>query len=579
MKAFLSLDLTALAALALNLLLPLTMVCLLALIAARGVFRRDPSARYVVCLAGLLSVLLSPLVVCILHKMGYCLLTLSLPEHFALSPIPEAGLPSPLTAELGTRASVDTTGLPQPWLAWGVGALLSVWLAGVAWGTVHFARGWKEALRLTRGIRPWNAPSQTQTLAQLQGVLGRPLPPVFTSPRVVSPVAIGLFRPAVILPEGLTERLSPVQLRQVLLHESAHVAFRHTFGGVIERVVRLLLWPHPLVQALCGELARAREEVCDNVASQEDGAACYARTLLAMAQGHFTAPHVTSALALLGPGTSLEERITGLLDPRRNRMVGLKRGKLWAVTGAAVIALGSTALVRVVAAEKEDTSAGSISVTAPGTGNVSVVAPAKAKRSSVSASGIATSSIAAKPKSKTAKQATAKASAVGTITVGGKVKARAVQAEDPEGDVQEHEIHVEVEPNMHTELDPETGDPVLHVEVEGVPLPDGEQNFLVTQKAKSSAKHAKSSVLTVKAPTQASPAGARTVVRKASAKRDTKPIIVRSRVPGVDTAGKGQVREIRVNASGRVDRIDVKERQQRRSVIPPSPALSRSKDG
>jgi len=120
---------------------------------------------------------------------------------------------------------------------------------------------------------------------------------------------------------------------------------------VIERVTRLLFWPHPLVHALCRELARAREEVCDNVASQEDGAACYARTLLAMAQGMFAAPKVTSALALLGPETSLEERIAGLLDPRRNRMVRMKRGTLWAATSAAVLALGSTAVIRVVASE------------------------------------------------------------------------------------------------------------------------------------------------------------------------------------------------------------------------------------
>jgi beta-lactamase regulating signal transducer with metallopeptidase domain len=579
MRALLSLDLAALAAVALNLLLPLTVVCLLALIAARGIFRRDPSARYVVCLAGLVCILLSPLVVCILHKMGYSLLTLSLPQNFALSPAPEAGLPASLAAEIGTRASTDETSLPPSWLFWGIGVLLSVWLVGVTWGAVRFARGWKEVARLTRGIRPWKAPAHTQTLEQLQSVLGRPLPPVFTSARVVSPVAVGLFRPAVILPEGLTERLSPVQLRQVLLHESAHVAFRHTFGGVIERIVRLLLWPHPLVLALCRELARAREEVCDNVASQEDGAACYARTLLAMAQGHFAAPQVTSALALLGPGTSLEERITGLLDPRRNRMVGLKRGKLWAVTGAAVIALGSTALVRVVAAEKEDVRAGSVSVTTSGPGTVSA-APVKAKHPGISAPATVTRSVAAKPTPKNAKQAAARAKAVRTITVGGKAKARTVQAEDPEGDVQEHEIYTEVEPNMHVETDPETGDPVLHVEVEGVPLPDGGQNLLVTQKAQSPVKRAKGSVLSAKA----SPAEVRTVARKASAKRDTERSVVRSRALGVESSGRVtervRSRVLGVEAAGAVrSRKEEKGRDVNRAVIPPSPVQSQSKDG
>jgi len=99
---------------------------------------------------------------------------------------------------------------------------------------------------------------------------------------------------------------------------------------------------------LCRELGRAREEVCDNFASQEDGATCYARTLLTIAQGIDTAPHLISTLALLGAGTSLESRITGLLDPRRDRMVSLKRWKWCAAAGTALFTIASTAVVRIV---------------------------------------------------------------------------------------------------------------------------------------------------------------------------------------------------------------------------------------
>src|SRR6202044_2080548 len=51
----------------------------------------------------------------------------------------------------------------------------------------------------------------------------------------------------------------------------------------------------------------------------------------------------------LGPETSLERRISGLLDPRRNRMVGVKRWKLWVVTGGVALTMALAAAVRVVA--------------------------------------------------------------------------------------------------------------------------------------------------------------------------------------------------------------------------------------
>ena len=351
MKSLTSLDPAALIAFLLNVLLPLTAVCLISLLAARHLFRHHPIIRYWVCLVGLIGILLSPVVVCIQSKVGYRLVTLSLPEKFSKSFAPAARIVPILKVGAGTSTELRETSRTQKGILWGLWAMLAVWGTGVAWGVLRFARGWSAVSRLSEGVHPWKAPTHVEMLDQLESVLGASIPPVFTSPRVGSPVVVGLFRPRVILPEGLSELLAPAPLRQVLLHECAHVVFRHIFGGVVERVAGLLFWPHPLVHALCRELARSREEVCDNVASQEDGAVCYARTLLTMAQGMFAAPNLISVLALQGLGVPLEERIAGLLGPRSNRMVRVKRWKLWAVTSVGAFALASTAVVRVVAVE------------------------------------------------------------------------------------------------------------------------------------------------------------------------------------------------------------------------------------
>jgi beta-lactamase regulating signal transducer with metallopeptidase domain len=337
----------------LNLLLHLTVICLAVLAASRLLFRRDPAARHTLCLTGLICLLLAPIVVGIEAKAGHGLITLSLPTPASATPIP-SGKELALSASDKTYRVAISAALPtQPTIAWSGWGILVVYLLGSGWGALRFAHGCRNASRLKQDVAPWTECSDSATLRLVERVLHAPAPPVFTSPHVASPIAIGILRPAVILPEGLSETLTPRQLRHVLLHECAHVTFRHGFGGLLERIAGVLFWPHPLVRALCRELARAREEVCDNFASQEDGATCYARTLLAIAQGIDIAPNFASTLALLSTGTSLEARIAGLLDPRRNRMVSLKRWKLWAVTGTAVFAMASTAAIRVVAAQEK----------------------------------------------------------------------------------------------------------------------------------------------------------------------------------------------------------------------------------
>jgi hypothetical protein len=85
-------------------------------------------------------------------------------------------------------------------------------------------------------------------------------------------------------------------------------------------------------------------------------AVLYARALLAVAEGVSLHPRSAATLGLFGPKWRLEERISGLLDPRRNRMTRISRWK-WGVTVAALATF--VAGVRVVAATQNHPSAAS----------------------------------------------------------------------------------------------------------------------------------------------------------------------------------------------------------------------------
>jgi beta-lactamase regulating signal transducer with metallopeptidase domain len=357
---------------ALNVLIGLTVLSLIALFAARFVFRHSPALRYAVCLAALTVALFSPLVTGAGYRAGGGVIHLSLPRSLFDAPPPGES-----TQETGSRR-VD---LPAPRLSMWVQAMLTLWMAGCLWGFVRFVRGWRIANQLIRAAQPWQAAAHDAVRDSVERALGRRLPPILTTPGIISPFATGLLHPVVILPEGLPETLSPTQLRHILLHECGHITLRHALGGLVERMVGILFWVHPLVRPLCRELAQAREDICDNVASQEDGAACYARTLLAIAQGISNAPNLASTLALLGPETSLESRIAGLLNPRRDQMVRVKRWKLWAVTSAALCALALAGTVRVVQAnEPSNTSSKPTGVVVHRVGNDLFVATADGKR-------------------------------------------------------------------------------------------------------------------------------------------------------------------------------------------------------
>jgi beta-lactamase regulating signal transducer with metallopeptidase domain len=350
------------AAYALNAALEATVVCLVALLAARIIARNDPSLRYAICLGGVVCVLLSPLLPGLLSRTGYGLIRLPLPaveaEQLPVgSEIPVMRAPRRQHAGIFLR---DRPRSPHTTSSWAVWALLCVWAFGAVRGMKRLVRGWEQLARLRRSAVRLDTTLHAETLEPLERALGGGLPPILISGRITGPVAVGIWRGAVVLPQGLAEMLTPEQLRHVLLHECAHVALRHGLGGMAQRLADLLFWPHPLVRLLGREMVVAREEICDNVALQETGAACYARTLLAVAEGASTAPEYASALALLGPGPSLEHRIAGLLDPRRNRMVGVKRWKLWAVTGALAATMAAAATVRVVAqgAQNRDGTSG-----------------------------------------------------------------------------------------------------------------------------------------------------------------------------------------------------------------------------
>ncbi|MEM7305086.1 MAG: TonB family protein [Planctomycetota bacterium] len=210
--------------------------------------------------------------------------------------------------------------------------LLWLWLAGAVVFAALFARSALRCARLVRGAR---APSAKLAGAARSAAsdLGLAEPPRL---RVVdariSPAVVPSRPATIVLPEGLVERLSPAELRLVLMHELAHFSRRDHWVRLLEALAQVAYWWLPGVAWMRARL-RASEEACVDARVLRAGGdgRVYANALIRsvefLQEGSERLPNLaTGALA----GGSLHERITMIMLERPHRPTGVAWRALFA---------------------------------------------------------------------------------------------------------------------------------------------------------------------------------------------------------------------------------------------------------
>jgi beta-lactamase regulating signal transducer with metallopeptidase domain len=172
-----------------------------------------------------------------------------------------------------------------------------------------------------------------------------PLPVVSTRAKG-GPAVVGFLRPVLVLPETLTERLTPGELEAVLEHELHHARRMDNLLTLPLLLVQALFWFHPLVWWIGRRLLAERERACDEaVVGGGIDAETYARGLLEVCRLELEPSPVLAAAA--AGGANLKRRIVRIMTDRSPRPLGAPA--VAALTGAAAAALALPVLAGIYA--------------------------------------------------------------------------------------------------------------------------------------------------------------------------------------------------------------------------------------
>jgi beta-lactamase regulating signal transducer with metallopeptidase domain len=182
---------------------------------------------------------------------------------------------------------------PRVDLGW---MLLTVWALGSAAVLTDWSVRWTRLRRVRRSARrlDWSAPM-----------------PVLAAPSLVEPGLLGLWRPVLLIPETLPERLSQAEIDALLAHEACHLRRRDNLAAALHMLVEALFWFHPLAWWIGARLIEERERACDEavVRAGHDRAA-YARSLVEICRLYLQSPLDCAAGA---SGSNLKARVEAIM--------------------------------------------------------------------------------------------------------------------------------------------------------------------------------------------------------------------------------------------------------------------------
>lgn len=183
--------------------------------------------------------------------------------------------------------------------------ILAIWLGVAAFLLFRTGRDLLAVERLVARARPADLPQALQ--ARMKGVR------VVVSPEAPGPMAAGLFRPCIVLPESIA--LASPGMAGLLEHEHAHIRRRDMLAALGQRITLALLWWSPALYWISRRMDEEREVACDEAAVDRTGdARAFARSLTTQAENQLWVRAPRLAVGAIGPRSHFGRRVRRLID-------------------------------------------------------------------------------------------------------------------------------------------------------------------------------------------------------------------------------------------------------------------------
>ncbi|HZI56341.1 MAG TPA: M56 family metallopeptidase [Verrucomicrobiae bacterium] len=221
-------------------------------------------------------------------------------------------------------------------------AILAVaWLLGFATVLLVWLMRYGKIAAAIKHAKPLQEGREVEALRRLAKHGGtRKKIEFFLSSASLEPGIMGIVRPVLLWPAGISERLDDAHLEAILAHEVWHVRRHDNLAAAGHMLVEAIFWFHPLVWWLGARLVEERERACDEeVLDSGSERQVYAESILKICE--FC---VGSPLACVSgvTGADLKKRIVNIMTKSVQHKLDFSRKLLLSLAAVLSIALPIT---------------------------------------------------------------------------------------------------------------------------------------------------------------------------------------------------------------------------------------------
>lgn len=200
-----------------------------------------------------------------------------------------------------------------PVLSW-TAVIAALWLAGALVLGVRWTLAWLQIRRRVRTSDRCDEGRELQLLTIAAAATGTPAVPLHFVDASIEPGVFGIWRPVLLWPRSIGERLTDAQVSAIFAHELAHVRRRDNLTAGVSMLVRAIFWFHPLVAWIETRLMAERERACDEeVVRSGSEPQAYAEGLLRTCDFYLESPLICVAGVT---GADLKRRVAAIMRSR-----------------------------------------------------------------------------------------------------------------------------------------------------------------------------------------------------------------------------------------------------------------------